>query len=92
MPATNLAASEPNRSVADSMAKIRRVRTKACTRCEPTSDVLYRVRVEQDGIWLFVCPPCLRNVERTRTINTVEPGRARSDTDRITELFVSLLY
>ena len=38
------------------MAKIKRVRTKPCTRCEKINDVLYRVRIEEEGDWIFVCP------------------------------------
>lgn len=41
------------------MVKIKRVRTKACDRCEKAKDVLYRVRVEAEGNWIFVCPICL---------------------------------
>lgn len=45
------------------MVKIKRVRTKPCSRCEQTNDVLYRVRVEQNGDWVFVCPGCLETVK-----------------------------
>jgi hypothetical protein len=41
------------------MARTKRIRTKACHRCEAISDVLFRVRIEQDGEWVFICPACL---------------------------------
>ena len=45
------------------MVKIKRVRIKLCSRCEETSDVLYRVRMDEDGDWVFVCPVCLDQVK-----------------------------
>lgn len=45
------------------MPKIKRVRTKPCCRCEETKDVLYRVRIEAEGDWVFVCPTCLQRVK-----------------------------
>ena len=44
------------------MAKIKRVRTKACDRCRRNNEVLYRVRVDREGEWMFVCPDCLNVV------------------------------
>ncbi|MEM1225501.1 MAG: hypothetical protein AAGJ40_07375 [Planctomycetota bacterium] len=41
------------------MVKIKRVRTKQCDRCKQTKNVLYRVRTDKDGSWIFVCPECL---------------------------------
>ena len=41
------------------MVKIKRVRTKQCCRCEQSNEVLYRVRTEKDGPWIFLCPECL---------------------------------
>ena len=45
------------------MARVKRVRTKACSRCDETNDVLYRVKVESNGDWIFVCPVCLDKVK-----------------------------
>jgi len=42
---------------------IKRIRTKACERCEKTSDVLYRIRVDESQRWIFVCPGCLEQVK-----------------------------
>jgi len=53
----------PVRSMANAMAKIKRVRTKPRTRCEETCDVLYRVCIDEDGQWIFVCPACLENIK-----------------------------
>ena len=61
--AANLVDFVPSRNEADAMAKIKRVRTKPCSRCEKTNDVLYRVRIDEDGAWIFVCPACLDKVK-----------------------------
>ncbi|MEL7265261.1 MAG: hypothetical protein AAFP69_10720 [Planctomycetota bacterium] len=45
------------------MVKIKRARTKPCHRCKQTSDVLYRVRAEKGGAWIFICPTCLEIVK-----------------------------
>ena len=45
------------------MAKVKRVRTKACSQCDEPNDVLYRVKVESDSDWIFVCPVCLDKVK-----------------------------
>ncbi len=45
------------------MPKPKRIRTKACSRCETVSEVLYRARIEQDGDWVFICPACLPEVK-----------------------------
>ncbi|PSB54529.1 hypothetical protein [Chamaesiphon polymorphus] len=42
-----------------------RIRTKTCDRCQQLSDVLYRVRVERDGAWQFVCDRCWQTIDRT---------------------------
>jgi len=63
MPVISQDASEPSRNEADAMAKIKRFRTKPCSRCNETNDVLYRVRIEEDGGWIFVCPACLGKVK-----------------------------
>ncbi|WP_222436180.1 hypothetical protein [Rubripirellula reticaptiva] len=57
------AVSEANRSEANAMAKIKRIRTKPCSKCIERNDVLYRVRIEEDGDWIFVCPACLEMVK-----------------------------
>lgn len=63
MPATSYVASEQNLSEASTLAKIKRIRTKPCSRCTETNDVLYRVRTEENGNWIFVCPTCLEKVK-----------------------------
>lgn len=63
MPAMNYVVSERSHSEANAMAKIKRVRTKPCSRCTETNDVLYRVRIEEDGDWIFVCLACLEQVK-----------------------------
>jgi len=45
------------------MAKTRRERTKACSRCNQVTAVLFRVRIELDGNWFFVCQSCLDQVK-----------------------------
>ena len=45
------------------MTRTRRIRSKPCSRCSADSDVLYRVRIEQAGDWVFVCPTCLQAVK-----------------------------
>ncbi len=35
-----------------------RRREKACDRCGEVSPVLYRVQVEAEGPWIFVCRGC----------------------------------
>lgn len=39
-----------------------RVRRKSCGRCQRESPVLYRVKHESDGVWKFLCRPCLEKV------------------------------
>ena len=46
----------------DLMAKIKRIRTKKCQRCENSANTLYRVRLTKQGDWTFVCPVCLDQV------------------------------
>jgi hypothetical protein len=36
----------------------RLVRVKHCVSCNQPSAVLYRVKYEEDGDWVFVCPNC----------------------------------
>ncbi|PLZ82380.1 hypothetical protein CEN44_27825 [Fischerella muscicola CCMEE 5323] len=33
-------------------------RIKLCSQCNQPASVLYRVKHEQDGEWVFVCPQC----------------------------------
>jgi hypothetical protein len=35
-----------------------RLRVKPCALCGRAADILYRVRQEAGGRWLFVCPTC----------------------------------
>ena len=42
---------------------IKRIRTKACERCQKTNDVLFRVRLDESRVWIFVCPVCLELVK-----------------------------
>lgn len=44
------------------MGKIKRIRTKPCSRCQQISEVLFRVRLVSEGDWCFVCPRCLEIV------------------------------
>jgi hypothetical protein len=41
-----------------------RQRTKACDRCKEVAPVLYRVRLEPDQPWQFVCPNCWPQVSQ----------------------------
>ena len=45
------------------MGKTNRIRTKPCARRGPAASALYRVRVELDGPWIFVCEACLDAVK-----------------------------
>jgi hypothetical protein len=45
------------------MTRVERVRTKSCDRCRTVSTVLYRVRIEKQSEWIFVCPICLAEVK-----------------------------
>jgi hypothetical protein len=45
------------------MAKTKRVRHKACLLCRLDKDALFRVRIEKEGDWLFVCHDCLWKVK-----------------------------
>ncbi len=38
--------------------KVRRTRTKPCTRCGEERSALYRVRLAERGDWLFLCASC----------------------------------
>lgn len=42
---------------------IKRIRTKACDRCQTNCDVLYRVRIDASRQWQFICPACLEHVK-----------------------------
>jgi hypothetical protein len=45
------------------MARVKRVRSKSCDRCDQSNSTLYRVRIVKDGGWVFVCPTCLESVK-----------------------------
>ncbi len=36
----------------------RQIRTKLCSRCSQSAPILYRVKYEEDGDWVFVCSEC----------------------------------
>ncbi|WP_414584034.1 hypothetical protein [Scytonema sp. PCC 10023] len=36
----------------------RSIRVKLCGRCSQTAPILYRVKYEEEGQWVFVCPEC----------------------------------
>lgn len=38
-------------------------REKSCDRCSLTVPILYRVKYEEDGDWIFVCDACLPAVK-----------------------------
>ncbi len=40
----------------------RSLRFKTCSQCYQSAFVLYRVKYEQDGGWVFVCPQCWQGV------------------------------
>ncbi len=42
---------------------VKRIRTKACQRCAKLSDTLYRIRVDETRLWIFVCLDCLEQVK-----------------------------
>jgi hypothetical protein len=42
---------------------IKRIRIKACDRCQKIQEVLYRVRIDETRHWTFVCPACLEYVK-----------------------------
>jgi len=42
---------------------IKRIRSKLCERCGKNEEVLYRVRVDEFRVWIFVCPACLEQVK-----------------------------
>jgi hypothetical protein len=42
---------------------VKRVRTKACQRCSNVDDTLYRIRLDESRLWLFVCLDCLELVK-----------------------------
>lgn len=40
----------------------REIRVKRCDRCDRLAPVLYRVRYDESGQWIFVCPQCWQPV------------------------------
>jgi hypothetical protein len=36
----------------------RSIRVKPCGRCSQTAAILYRVKYEEDGNWVFLCREC----------------------------------
>ena len=43
--------------------RVKRVRTKSCCRCQIEKPTLFRVRIEKDGDWIFICEACLNEVK-----------------------------
>ncbi len=37
---------------------VRSIRVKHCVRCSQPAPTLFRVKYEEDGGWVFVCPHC----------------------------------
>jgi hypothetical protein len=42
---------------------VKRIRTKACQRCGKNDDTLYRIRLDESRLWVFVCLDCLELVK-----------------------------
>ncbi len=42
---------------------VKRIRSKACSRCNREHDTLFRVRIAQNGKWIFVCKGCIEIVK-----------------------------
>ncbi|MFQ4142896.1 hypothetical protein [Chlorogloeopsis sp. ULAP02] len=40
----------------------RSLRVKLCSQCNQPASVLYRLKHEKDGDWIFVCPQCWQQV------------------------------
>ncbi len=38
------------------------IRIKFCHRCSQPAPILYRVKFEEQGDWIFVCPKCWPSV------------------------------
>ncbi|HEY9653170.1 MAG TPA: hypothetical protein V6C95_21105 [Coleofasciculaceae cyanobacterium] len=36
----------------------RSIRAKSCSRCQQLAPVLYRVKYDESGLWIFVCESC----------------------------------
>jgi len=43
------------------------IRVKFCGRCSQTVPILYRVKYEEDGQWVFVCPDCWQQVSQNNS-------------------------
>jgi len=41
----------------------RQLRTKACNLCMAVASTLFRVRLVENGDWLFACGDCLKKVK-----------------------------
>jgi hypothetical protein len=41
-----------------------RARVKSCYICHQTAPVLYRVKYEEEGDWVFTCPECWQNISQ----------------------------
>lgn len=40
------------------VAMARKNRVKNCHQCHQTAPVLYRIKAEEMGQWIFICPQC----------------------------------
>lgn len=40
----------------------RKIRVKLCEHCNQPASVLYRIKYQEDGDWVFVCPDCWQKV------------------------------
>lgn len=49
-------------AVSEPHMKVKRTRIKACSRCSEIKTALFRVQIEKDGDWIFVCRACLDEV------------------------------
>ncbi len=43
--------------------RVKRVRSKPCGRCDQEKDTLFRVRIDKEGKWVFVCKVCIEVVK-----------------------------
>ncbi|TWH38835.1 hypothetical protein [Dulcicalothrix desertica] len=41
-----------------------RARVKPCHICNQSAPVLYRVKYEEEGDWVFVCPNCWQDISQ----------------------------
>ncbi|MEM7581089.1 MAG: hypothetical protein ACFB02_19480 [Mastigocoleus sp.] len=44
--------------------KFKAIRSKKCSQCSQDSSVLYRIKYQVEGNWVFVCPKCWENLSQ----------------------------